>query len=134
MAAGVFDFFHPGHRFFLEQAKALGDRLVVVVARDENVVRIKKQLPFFGETERKQQVEQSAIANEVLLGNRSADFLQIIERVNPQIIAFGYDQKIPERLKRKYPQIKIVQLSSHNPSSYKSSEFRKRANTMSEKN
>ena len=31
----------PGHIDFLKQAKALGDELIVIVARDENVQKIK---------------------------------------------------------------------------------------------
>ena len=32
MASGVFDLLHSGHLHFLEEAKKLGDELVVVVA------------------------------------------------------------------------------------------------------
>jgi FAD synthetase len=37
LATGTFDLLHPGHLFYLEQSKALGDELVVIVARDANV-------------------------------------------------------------------------------------------------
>ena len=35
MAVGVFDLLHAGHLHYLEQAKSLGDELVVVVAHDD---------------------------------------------------------------------------------------------------
>lgn len=34
MVFGVFDGLHPGHRAFLRQARKKGDKLIVVVARD----------------------------------------------------------------------------------------------------
>jgi len=38
---GCFDILHPGHVAYLEQARALGDRLVVAVNDDESVRRLK---------------------------------------------------------------------------------------------
>ena len=38
---GCFDILHPGHVGYLKQAKALGDRLVVLVNSDESVKRLK---------------------------------------------------------------------------------------------
>ena len=37
MALGVFDLLHAGHLHYMEQAKSLGDHLVVVVAHDDTV-------------------------------------------------------------------------------------------------
>ena len=38
---GCFDILHPGHIRYLQQAKALGDRLVILVNTDESVKRLK---------------------------------------------------------------------------------------------
>lgn len=38
---GCFDILHPGHLRYLQQARALGDRLVVLVNSDESVKRLK---------------------------------------------------------------------------------------------
>lgn len=38
---GCFDILHPGHAGYLEQARALGDRLVVAVNGDESISRLK---------------------------------------------------------------------------------------------
>ena len=35
MAVGVFDLLHAGHLHYVEQAKSLGDELIVVVAHDD---------------------------------------------------------------------------------------------------
>ena len=41
MTNGCFDILHPGHIEYLEQARALGDRLIVAVNDDESVRRLK---------------------------------------------------------------------------------------------
>lgn len=38
---GCFDILHPGHVHYLQQAKALGDRLIVLVNSDDSVKRLK---------------------------------------------------------------------------------------------
>ena len=53
LCSGTFDYLHAGHVSFIEQAAALGDELFVVVARDENVKRIKGHYPDQTEEERK---------------------------------------------------------------------------------
>ena len=39
--AGTFDILHPGHVYFLKEARKHGDSLVVVIARDETVKNLK---------------------------------------------------------------------------------------------
>ena len=41
MTNGCFDILHPGHIEYLEQARALGDRLIVAVNDDDSVKRLK---------------------------------------------------------------------------------------------
>ncbi|MEE9489142.1 MAG: adenylyltransferase/cytidyltransferase family protein, partial [Thermoplasmata archaeon] len=43
MASGVFDLLHTGHLHYLEEAKKLGDELIVVVARDSTVRKEKHE-------------------------------------------------------------------------------------------
>ena len=53
MTNGCFDLLHVGHVTYLEQAKALGDRLCVAVNSDESVKRLKGELrPINGVQER----------------------------------------------------------------------------------
>ncbi|MHA1679090.1 MAG: adenylyltransferase/cytidyltransferase family protein, partial [Promethearchaeota archaeon] len=49
---GTFDILHPGHVSFLKQARKYGNYLVVVVARDENVKKIKGKYPLDNELKR----------------------------------------------------------------------------------
>lgn len=124
LSCGTFDHLHPGHRSFLEQAAALGHELVVVVARDENVRRIKGRSPDHDEEERRARVEALGIAAQVRLGYPGSDFLKVVADIQPQIIALGYDQKPPPGLQEAFPQIQIVVLEPYYPERYKSSFFR----------
>ena len=50
VATGTFDILHPGHLFYLEESKKLGDELFVIVARDANVKH--KPRPIIPEDQR----------------------------------------------------------------------------------
>ncbi len=125
LCCGTFDYLHPGHVSFLRQAAALGDELVVVVARDANVARVKGRLPIHGEEDRRQAVEALGIARQVRLGHPGADLLQIVADVAPDVIALGYDQAAPAGLAEAWPQGRLVRLAPHEPWRYKSSLLRR---------
>lgn len=97
MASGVFDLLHPGHIYFLEMAKALGDELVVVVARDE-VVRRTKGEPLFNEQNRRQMVASLACVDHALIPDEIAAhrYYKTVLEIDPDIIALGYDQSFVE--------------------------------------
>ena len=127
LCCGTFDYLHPGHISFLEQASALGSELYVVVARDENVKQIKGRAPEQGESERKANLEISAIADDVRLGyaGGQGNFLNVVTDIAPDIIALGYDQKAPPDLATRFPDCEIVVLAPHYPEKFKSSLFRR---------
>ncbi len=52
MAFGTFDLIHPGHIYYLREARKCADELVVVVACDENVKDEKGEFPSNSEEER----------------------------------------------------------------------------------
>ncbi|MDO9231683.1 MAG: adenylyltransferase/cytidyltransferase family protein [bacterium] len=129
MAFGTFDVYHKGHENYLEQAKKLGEYLIVVVARDKNVLRIKKQETRNKEQKRKKILEESGLADEVALGDLK-DKYKIIEKYRPDVIALGYDQKVDlvelkDKLKEFNLNAKIVRLKSYEPEIYKSSKLKK---------
>lgn len=125
LSCGTFDYLHPGHEAFLRQAKALGDELVVVIARDENVERIKGRRPDHDELARKKSVEELGIADRVLLGFPGANLLKIVEEIGPDIIALGYDQGKPRGLEESFPQCRILVLEAFEPERYKSTLIRR---------
>ena len=93
MATGTFDIIHPGHVFFLEEAKKLGGkdaRLVVVVARDFTV-RAKKRVPIVDEKQRLEVVRMLKPVDKAYLGSET-DMFEIVHKINPDIIAIGPDQ------------------------------------------
>lgn len=96
LTTGAFDIIHPGHIKMLYEAKRLagkGGKLVVVVARDETVRKNKGREPVFDEKERRMIVESIKPVDEAILGYRPFSFKKVLERVKPDIVAFGYDQE-----------------------------------------
>ena len=96
MAVGVFDLLHAGHLHYLEQAKALGSHLTVVVAHDDTV-RIRKHEPVTNHELRRRMVEGLKPVDEAIIGNSpDVSIFEILPVVDPDIIALGYDQEHAE--------------------------------------
>ncbi len=92
LAFGTFDRLHEGHRVFLERAALLGDRLVVAVARDEHVQMLKSKIPIQNEETRRAHVADLQCVDEAILSDEQLGSYEILDRVQPTIIAVGYDQ------------------------------------------
>lgn len=118
LASGVFDLLHYGHLKYLEEAKKLGgrnSRLVVVIARDSTVEKLKGKKPILPEKQRVALVSALKPVDEVILGYESADYERIIDEVKPDIIAIGYDQDeifkiVSDIIERKSLDIKIERI------------------------
>ena len=52
MTNGCFDILHSGHTYFLEEAKSLGDILIVALNSDNSVKRLKPNRPIVSELDR----------------------------------------------------------------------------------
>ena len=96
MASGVFDILHTGHISYLEQAKAMGDELYVVVASDETV-RKRKHEPITPESMRVKIVSSLKVVDKAFLGSSGGDMYSILEVVKPDIIVLGFDQTLDEK-------------------------------------
>jgi len=94
MATGVFDILHPGHISFLEQAKAMGDELVVVVACDETV-RKRKHEPVTPDHVRARIISALKPVDKVVIGG-TGDIFETVRQVRPDIIVLGFDQTFDE--------------------------------------
>jgi FAD synthetase len=115
MATGVFDLLHPGHLYFLEEAKRLGDELVVVVARDQTARRL-KHTPYVPEHIRRQMVEALKPVDRAILGS-STDIYQTVVDVKPDFIALGHDQmwnehEVEQECQRRGVPVKVVRLKA----------------------
>jgi FAD synthetase len=125
MVFGTFDVFHLGHEYFLKQAKALGDYLIAVIARDKTVKKVKGEYPQHNEKLRMENVKNSGIPDKVVLGNFD-DKYKIIKKLKPKIIALGYDQfvftyKLNKMIIDEKMDTEIIRLESFEPNLYKSS-------------
>lgn len=130
MLFGTFDVFHEGHKDFFRQAREYGDYLIVVVARDKNVLKLKGRLPNNNEIARQKEISDSKFADIVVLGDLDNKY-KVIQKFKPDIICVGYDQKYSrEELKEKLAEFglnktQIIRLKSFYPEIYKSSKLRK---------
>ncbi len=125
---GSFDLIHKGHLYFFKSAKKLGTHLTIVVARDKTILKIKKNPPLYSEQQRLQHVQNTKIPNQVILGYKTNPY-KIIQKINPDIIALGYDQnsftkKLNQELKKLNLNPKIIRLKSYKPEIYKSSKLK----------
>lgn len=129
MVFGTFDFLHIGHIHLLKCAKALGDKLVVSVARDVVVRKIKGKRPVQNERERKKIIAALAMVDRVILGDSILGTYTSLGRIQPDIIAVGYDQAALEDdvrafLKERGQRIKIRRISSYKPGKRTSSRIK----------
>jgi FAD synthetase len=116
MATGTFDLLHMGHIYYLREAKKLGDTLVVVVATDSTVRKLKHD-PITPQEIRVNLIKELRMVDEAYLGHED-DMYTIVEEIKPDIIALGFDQihndaTIKNELKKRKLNIKIVRLSKY---------------------
>ncbi len=105
LASGVFDLLHLGHVRFLEEAKRAGGKnakLVVIIARDSTVERMKGKKPIMSEDQRRSLVESLKVVDEAVLGYEGLGISEVIEKIKPDIIALGYDQTEMEQAVKNY--------------------------------
>ncbi|MGC8557908.1 MAG: adenylyltransferase/cytidyltransferase family protein [Nitrososphaeria archaeon] len=120
LAGGVFDIIHPGHVYFLRKARELGDALVVVVARDSNVIKFKGNNPMNDENLRRELVGSIRYVDAAILGDKN-DLMKTVQLVKPDIIALGYDQahsekEFFEKSKAMGINLRVVRIDSPYPS------------------
>ncbi len=103
MISGGFDPIHIGHVRYMQEAKKLGDKLIVVINND-NWLRLKKGSSFMPEKERKEIIESISGIDKVLISQHSKNTKDMsvckeIIKVKPNIFANGGDRfadNIPE--------------------------------------
>lgn len=104
MVSGGFDPVHIGHVRMFQEAKKLGDELVVVLNND-HWLRFKKGFIFMSETDRKEIIESFRSVDRVIVtshkpGTTDITVCRELELIRPHIFANGGDRKenvpIPE--------------------------------------
>lgn len=126
MAFGTFDLLHPGHKYFLRQAKKHGGRLIVIIARDRTVKKVKGKLPQHSEKQRQKAVSNLNLADKTVFGDRGLNKYQVIKKYRPDVICLGYDQTyfvdgLKKKIKEYELKTKIIRLKPFRPRKYKTS-------------
>jgi FAD synthetase len=117
VATGTFDLLHPGHVLYLERSRALGDELIVIVARGINVRH--KPKPILPDEQRLRMVSSLKAVDRAILGEEK-DMFHTVETLHPDIITLGYDQHFDEQSLRKELlcrglSCKVVRIMDHEP-------------------
>ena len=121
LASGVFDLLHLGHVRFLEDAKKAGganSKLVVIIAKDTTVERIKGRKPIMSEDQRLALVESLKVVDKAFMGFKGLDIGEVIEKIKPDVIALGWDQEEMENQVKAYAKahkeaIKVVRIGKY---------------------
>src|SRR3989338_7266503 len=128
IAFGSFDILHEGHKHYLNEAKGYGDYLIVVVARDSNILRFKGRKPRNDENHRLEQVKKLELVDEAVLGGKG-DIMKVLERYKPEVICLGYDQKtvdaekLRQELEKRKLKAEIIRAKPYKEDVYKSSKL-----------
>jgi len=125
MVFGTFDGLHRGHLNFFKQARNLQQFpfLIVSIARNKNVLKIKGKYPVLNEKKRIILVQKCKLVDKAVLSGIKNHIPHIIKE-KPDIIALGYDQKayvknLKKDSKNKGLLVKIVRLKAYQEKTYK---------------
>jgi rfaE bifunctional protein nucleotidyltransferase chain/domain len=88
---GVFDLLHPGHVRYLQEARALGDALIVAVNSDRSVRANKgSDRPVNPEAERAELLGSLACVDAVVIFDEETPH-EIVTRIQPDVLVKGAD-------------------------------------------
>ena len=96
--SGGFDPLHFGHVRMFQDAKKLGDRLIVILNND-HWLRYKKGFVFMPQKERKEIIEAIGCVDKVVYtthtkGTRDMSICDSLRKIRPDIFANGGDRKL----------------------------------------
>lgn len=96
MISGGFDPIHIGHVRYMQEAKKLGDKLIVVINND-NWFEVKGKPVFMTDVERKEIIEALGCVDEVIIsghkkGTKDISVSNEIRQIRPHIFANGGDR------------------------------------------
>lgn len=132
---GTFDHFHAGHEYYLAEAyKKAPDpkQLIVIIARDQTVEKVKGFKPTDNEQTRKLNVAKSSFVTTTILGDLDNPYA-ILSQINPDLICLGYDQSafitdLPQKLQELNLNPEIIRIPAYHPEKYKSSIIKNKNN------
>lgn len=93
---GCFDILHPGHVSYLNEARALGDLLVIGLNSDSSVKRLKgEDRPVNNEDNRKFMLENLKAVDRVFIFEEDTPY-ELISEVLPNILVKGGDWSVDQ--------------------------------------
>lgn len=93
---GCFDILHVGHVRYLQEARSLGDKLIVGINSDESVRGLKGELrPIVSEDMRKEMLLALKAVDEVYIFNEETPW-DLINKIQPDVLVKGGDWAVSE--------------------------------------
>ena len=133
MVFGTFDGLHQGHLNLFKQARDIfpNTYLVVSVARDKNVFKIKGVRTLMKEKGRMKLIRATGLVDKVVLSGISNHIPHILKE-KPDAIALGYDQthyvkNLKQDLKKKGLEVEIFRMKPYKKHIYKNHLLKKKA-------
>ncbi|HPT66078.1 MAG TPA: adenylyltransferase/cytidyltransferase family protein [Candidatus Woesebacteria bacterium] len=117
LVGGCFDILHLGHVIFLEKAKALGDKLIILLESDKNIFENKgKNRPINNQKNRATFLSKLRMVDEVVklpYMKSDDDYWKLIKEIKPDIIAISENDKNLDKKKRQAEEIgaKLVKVT-----------------------
>ncbi len=114
LVGGTFDLVHPGHIYYLRESSKYG-LVYAVVARDNNVLKIKGRKPILDQASRLKIIESIKYVYKAILGDEFSIY-KPVEIIKPDIIVLGPDQPVSEEslikeLERRNIHCEVLRLS-----------------------
>jgi len=100
VVSGYFDPIHVGHLELMEKAKSLGDKLIVIVNNDKQVIMKRGKDPFMNQDDRKKLIESIKHVDEAFISiDEDRSVCASLRAIKPNIFANGGDRhqgEVPE--------------------------------------
>ncbi|MEO6508323.1 MAG: adenylyltransferase/cytidyltransferase family protein [Patescibacteria group bacterium] len=90
LVGGCFDIFHYGHASFLENARAEGDMLVILLESDEFIRKYKKREPLHSQEQRAEILAHLTVVDYIIklpLMTTNTDYADLVSKLRPSVIA-----------------------------------------------
>ncbi|MEE2826950.1 MAG: adenylyltransferase/cytidyltransferase family protein [Planctomycetota bacterium] len=101
--SGCYDILHAGHIQFFQEARALGDRLVVCFASSEVLWRHKTRKPSLPDAHKRAILESLQMVDQVVVGEgeeMGLDFADLFREIRPDILVVTEDSRYREEKKQ----------------------------------
>jgi len=102
MTNGCFDILHAGHVTYLQQARALGSRLVVALNSDKSVARLKGDGRPIHRLENRMAVVSSLACVDWVVHFDEDDPRSLVEAINPDVLVKGGDYNVDDIVGGRY--------------------------------